>query len=369
MLPLRWTIDRVPGFDPSFFRELVRELRRGEFAEVRLLVAGLEGLDPFAGILEERGIPFVVTLVSRPPREVGAGALARYLQLKRVEVEMGGPQDLESLDVRALVDWGLPLWVSLPLSEELTENLEGLVQEAVSAGVERFLFDRLAPGAGLPGEGPLKELGSRISTLYQEGWPVAIAGCFPYCHTPALFANCGAGVSSCVIRGDGGCYPCRHSPEPLGNLREAPLRYLWNSEAFASWAGQRAEECRECPLFTSCRSGCRAALGRGVPDPLIRGFKLRLRPSPILHPFRVDESLRVSLRARRCHYRQGDLLVAEERVAAVEPEWAELLQAAEGGAVTVGEVRSRHGEEGLRRLFSLYLDGFVRFSGSGGDRP
>lgn len=380
MLPFFWTLELSRAgpeavFPRPLFGDLLKEVKAADYVEVTLVerwdrfVQGASPFAAFAEMLEKRGLPYRLRLTGfYPISEADLGQrLARLRHLEEVEVEMARPAPPADDDPRApepldgWIGWGVPVSATLPFTVDLLEDVEDVVDRLVTAGMRRVRFDRLAPRetAALDEE-DVRQITGRVTTIYHEGHPVAIRGCLPFCHTPALFQACGGGVYSVHLEPDGTARPCRYGPTTFGNVNGAPLRYLWNSAAVARWQDGQAEACQTCPVFHSCRSGCRALLSEGFPDPLIVGFKRRHMPAPIDHPLSLDETLQVEVRARRCHYKFGDFLVHSGRVVPVAPRWSRLLESLEKKPSSLREVRLTQGEEAVRLLFSLYLEGAVR---------
>jgi len=72
--------------------------------------------------------------------------------------------------------------------------------------------------------------------------------------------GCGAGRCYCSVQPNGRITPCVYMPsKPVGNVREAPFRQIWNNPLFATLADRedRGDHCGVCDYRNYC-GGCRA---------------------------------------------------------------------------------------------------------------
>jgi len=366
VLPLFVTIATRGDEDSRlrYLRSILKELKREEFARFTLFfdsTSTVQRVLDAADALERRGLPYeLVFTESAPVGDLGP-SLAALRFLEEVSVETDGLEcDLATV-AATWIRWDVPVHLQMPLSEARIDDLEAVAENALGRGFSSVRFQRLSPESKDLSDATYRELTSRLATMLQEGWNVAIGGCLPYCHTPLLFNACSGGVHACVIRKDGGVYACRFATKPLGMLDEAPLRWIWNASAVSDFQAGRGAKCDACPLFSACRSGCR---GADVDDPLIKGFKSRQLTGAVPEQLTMDQDLRVRLRGRRCACPSGDLLVSGRRVMPIEPRWSWLMGHLEKGDLRLRDVRSSYADEGMSLVFNLYLDGFVRMEQS-----
>ena len=72
--------------------------------------------------------------------------------------------------------------------------------------------------------------------------------------------GCGAGRCYCSVQPNGRITPCVYMPsKPVGSVREAPFRQIWNNPLFATLADRedRGDHCGVCDYRNYC-GGCRA---------------------------------------------------------------------------------------------------------------
>jgi len=233
------------------------------------------------------------TLINRERATTLAG-----LGVKGIQVSMEGPQEIHDAirgkgsfsssveGIGHLLDAGLKVTINATLSEVNAGDFSGLVELALSLGVQRLGFSRLVPsgrGLGLIDRMISKE---RVGRIYEEilslkregleivtGDPVASQMSCISADSRVPAGGCAAGVSGLTFLADGTIVPCRRLFVPIGNIREDRIREVWATSQVLEALRDRSRykgKCGRCRRWAGCR-GCRAiayaySLAKGEDD-------------------------------------------------------------------------------------------------------
>gem|GEM_PF-3225216 len=266
--------------------------------------------------------------------------------------------------IRQACSCGIPVKTVTPVAERTERDLEEILGAALECGAAAVLLERGHETSGLDAPAlrdRYRRVLARMHTFNKEGWPVLFKGCIPLCAHRGFYRVCGAGVTSCFIRSDGGVYLCEHSEMAVGNILEAPLHSFYCSDVVASWQKRQSCSASECEVKDECRGGCPfwgESLGTGM-DPLADLSSLSQK-STLTLPIDMDEALEIQplFELRR----SGSVVFAVSdrellRVAPVEESLFNSLL----GRPSLREAARLHGEASLRMVFSLYAKGFISF--------
>ncbi len=182
--------------------------------------------------------------------------------------------DLALEGVRAARRAGLRVHLAMVLTRENVDDGPAYLDLARREVVDSVRFCGFVPsgrgrGRGNPERLSFSEGRGRLREFVTE----ALAdGALPAQFDPAigplpprfLFHRCVAGVETMYVSCRGDVYPCTSLLDRrfvVGNVRERPLREIWNDPAMSRIAELDRSaiegECRECPHFAGCRGGCR----------------------------------------------------------------------------------------------------------------
>jgi len=134
----------------------------------------------------------------------------------------------------------------------------------------------------------LKELGMEVGTCRM------VPECFFDDHEKYkdfIGRGCAAGKRHMMINVNGDTHACVHESFSYGNIHRDGLKSCW--EAMGSWrdATYVPEDCKECPLLSSCEGGCRmvglACTGSmNGKDNLCKGLRFRREDGFSIIPIR-----------------------------------------------------------------------------------
>ncbi|MGV8123826.1 MAG: SPASM domain-containing protein [Candidatus Xenobiia bacterium LiM19] len=269
--------------------------------------------------------------------------------------------------IRQACSYGIPVRTVTPLNGKTERDLEELLTAACECGAEAVMLERQYKAFGIDASAvreKYRRILARMHTFKKEGWPVSFEGCMPLCAHRGFYRTCGAGVTSCVIRSDGGVYLCEHSERAVGNILEAPLHSVYCCEEVVSWQNRQDCEASSCEVKDECRGGC-PFLGESVGarrDPLADLSSFSQKGEFTL-PIAMDEELEVIPRFELRRGQSGIFTVSEREFLRAAPGEESLFQfLLEKPALR--DVARLYGETSLRTVFSLYRRGFVSFARS-----
>ncbi|MDQ7823154.1 MAG: SPASM domain-containing protein [Candidatus Eremiobacteraeota bacterium] len=243
--------------------------------------------------------------------------------------------------IRQARSMGLPVKALIPLRESTEKYLEEILEAACECGAETAVLERRPhnfSGEKARGAELQRTMAARLRSLAQEGWPLSFAGCMPFGASRGYPGSCGAGITCCFITSDGGVYPCEHAETPVGNILEAPLHSFYDTEAVKAWRSRK-----HCTIS-------------GFPD-----YSALSRENELTLPIQMDECLEA---VPRYELRKGldyRLLVFEKDSFPILPGDEALFRFL-FKRPALREIALIHGEASLRKVFSLYLRGFLSFA-------
>ena len=255
----------ITGGEPFCQREevfaLLKLIRRVDIhasINTNLSLVREEDIRRLAG--EHGDIPILFSLLSADEKEhnrlagVQAGTHARVLERAGLAIRRG-----------------LRVSLNMVLMHENLHAMENTARLAKNLGVHAFCATKALPNAHAPDgafllsaeevRGSLCEL-MRLELALEI--PIDILGCYPRC----LFADtdayqrfshrtCVAGCTTATIGANGNVRACSHMEVSYGNIFTDPLADIW--EKMDGW--RKGEfvpgRCRDCPISTACRGGCR----------------------------------------------------------------------------------------------------------------
>lgn len=184
-----------------------------------------------------------------------------------------------------LVKNGLHVRSNTLIYTENIKELELLIKMLLDVGVREMIFDRfMEAGRGVENTEliPPLEVGKVVSDIcstFEKEAPQKIE--LKYTEdigeqkTPYSF--CGIGTSMMTVKADGDVVLCPVLSDPeftAGNIKDAPLRELWESTIFQPFRECSLDDmvCHTCPHSTECRGGCKARVFQHyktfcMPDP------------------------------------------------------------------------------------------------------
>ncbi|MBI4216616.1 MAG: radical SAM protein [Chloroflexi bacterium] len=178
---------------------------------------------------------------------------------------------------------GLPCLVQATATPENYHEIPSLVDFAHRQGAAGFtLYFLVCTGRGeaLTDITPQQyEEALALLTHAQQRCPDLLvrARCAPHIHRVAQerdsalvgSAGCPAGTGYCRITPEGGVTPCPYLPLALGNIRERPLKAIWEESPLLSRlrAGELGGRCGRCEYRVAC-GGCRGRAYGLTGDPL-----------------------------------------------------------------------------------------------------
>ncbi|MHC9541865.1 MAG: SPASM domain-containing protein [Vulcanimicrobiota bacterium] len=287
--------------------------------------------------------------------------------------------------IRQARSCGIPVKTVTPVNERTERDLEELLAAACECGASSAMLERRRNAFGSDLSilrDKYRRILARMYTFKKEGWPVSFEGCMPLCAHRGFYNACGAGVTSCFIRSDGGVYLCEQGDRAVGNILEAPLHSFYECDEVLSW--QSREECEApgceasgceasgceasgceasgCEVKDECRGGC-PFLGESAGariDPLAEPSSLSKKRN-YSQPISMDEELEVTPHFELRRGRSGIFLVSGREFLRGAP-WEEPLFQSLLQKPSLADIACLHGEASLRAVFSLYDRGFVSFA-------
>ncbi len=174
--------------------------------------------------------------------------------------------------VRRLKQHGLVVAVMMTLSRENADDVIPTLELMAEWDVDVFSIDRFIP------EGQAEErrdwllTADEVRRIYERihAWGVSHKQprtlmyrplfCLIDSESPHVGAMCSVGINALTILHDGGVYPCRRLPIPLGNVLNDSLHDIWYSSP-TLWQARVPSnlkgKCATCQHVPICR-GCRA---------------------------------------------------------------------------------------------------------------
>lgn len=171
---------------------------------------------------------------------------------------------------------------------------------AFALGADALMLNRFNPGgSGAEHLAELQASPAALQALLDEAeelsarydFQISCSIAMPPClidttrYARLSFGFCAAGTERAYYTVDPGgrLRPCNHSPTVLGDLREASVAALLESETMLAFLEARPERCGGCRLERECLGGCKAAAEAcsGSPrlaDPFLAAYWERARP-------------------------------------------------------------------------------------------
>lgn len=204
----------------------------------------------------------------------------------------------------------------------------------------------------------------RVDNLIQEGWPVAMGGCFPLCFSSSFTLTCcPGGVSFCVIDSNGDVKPCTDTGYVAGNVLKKPVKDIWKSPQMRKWRDNVAAECRKCDLYyaLSCFGGCKCSAEKinASVDPLIKE-PVKIEPSPLMKEINVEEELCPLPRYKKREEKFGCILIHNHKFLPVKKEAEAILNAIDG-ETSLRTLDNKFGHAAIAFVYDLYLRKFLVF--------
>lgn len=168
---------------------------------------------------------------------------------------------------------GLSVSLNMVLMQGNLHALENTARLAKNLGVRAFCATKALPNVYAPNGAFLlsaEEVRWSLTELMRLerllDMPVDILGCYPRClfvDTDAYqrfsHRTCVAGYTTVTIGADGNVRACSHMETSYGNILREPLTDIWQKISGWREGSFVPKECRDCPVVSACRGGCRVS--------------------------------------------------------------------------------------------------------------
>lgn len=180
--------------------------------------------------------------------------------------------------IKNLTDAGMNVRVNCAQLSKNVKEIDALLELCANIGVVEFAWYKLLPsGRGreamnleatpeeiLPLASHLGELAGRYRDKLLFLYSIPLSGKvirkdFSFKKNPVLNPSCGAGRQFCCIIPNGGVKPCVFWDDDVCeyNIREKPLKWIWNNTKLFGGLRSLNIECRNCEAFPWCGGSCR----------------------------------------------------------------------------------------------------------------
>jgi radical SAM protein with 4Fe4S-binding SPASM domain len=273
-------------------------------------------------------------------------------------------------NIQAATAAGLRIHTSTVITQHNWCSSDEIITLAKELGASRAVFNRyLGPPAPAiePEPVQLRFAVQRIEQqmhhyagLQRNSFDIRYGNCIPHCFTPSSSAGCWAGIAYCTVDPWGNLRPCNHSPTIVGNLFEAPINALWQSDIMEQWRALTPSGCVACTAFDLCHGGCRALVELRESDPLIGHALAESTRVPQL--VRLPQALCPLLTCTVRSELFGYSLARGHSLFEATHEAAPLLDQLKGDR-TLQHLTDEFGADGLEFIGLLYLSGMVSLIG------
>lgn len=172
---------------------------------------------------------------------------------------------------------GLKVYTNTVFTAHNKHQLASIVQLSQSLGSACAIFNRyvgppiIDDAFHLP-PNSIAQAVQQLEHLRATGACIQFGTCIPSCLIPSSSTGCLAGTASCTIDPWGHVRPCNHAPHIAGHILHDSLQTIWHSPTMHHWRNMIPPACQSCPMFATCRGGCRAdaVLNSTHQDPLIQ---------------------------------------------------------------------------------------------------
>lgn len=270
------------------------------------------------------------------------------------------PEDFSLLleNLKKIIEAGFTVYTNTVLTRDNYQKTEAIAQLAMSLGVRGMVFARHVGGAPenrLTGQ-ELKAALENLSRLKNQGYPIELGNCFPYCFYPDLAYGCLAGITFAAVSPWGDVRPCSHSPLVVGNLLKEELTPIWKSKPLRKWRENLPKNCLSCAKITFCPGGCKAQAELEGADELICG-PVKESPGQLLE-VNLEEDLFPALNCSQRPEDFGLILIKQHQVIPLTHKGGQLAQKLDG-SMNLKEIQQRFGASALSFIYSLYIRGMV----------
>lgn len=198
--------------------------------------------------------------------------------------------------LRQMMQSGLSVVPVIVITKYNYQTIPETVAYFHEMGLHSFMVNRYnIGGAGLNGRTSLSATARQLREVFQALNTYAgehrlhlVSGvCTPHCLlNPGDYPNIGFGSCSEDIYKrpltfdiDGNLRLCNHSPQIAGNIYRESLNTILTSAYVQAWTDTPVAFCQNCPHWSNCKAGCRAAaeqtgLTLADPDPIIKELGL-----------------------------------------------------------------------------------------------